>query len=421
MKRVFFIMTLSAVLMLFAACGNKTVGIGETSASKSEETAEQAPDNEKENKENENGVLSIDPDDYYKCVVFELPKEDFRDAAVNHMRAQASIEWVCSADFSVSEQWDHWGISLQWKKGETYYGIPYSDTKVSLDEFKTYLVNGTFTSSSNRWKEVPGNGCMSAVFNAIQQFDPSVAGMSQQLMPSRETFLAVKCGDYTAPQTVDTTEEIVAANGNEKMFEAYSHLKKGDLVITRNAKKRTSHIRMLVEDPVISSNSAGKINPNRSYVKTIEQTNAFDSKRKDGVKTTWFVDHTYTFNDLIQKNYVPITLEIYYMDRSECEIPYLYLDKEITSSVLSKGTASACTVKSNFPLRFVKAELLDKSGKSVSKVVIQDMPDTRSISLRNHIFKLFDGVESGDYTFVLTSGIAIGNAELARVDFTYNK
>ena len=178
---------------------------------------------------------------------------------------------------------------------------------------------------------------------------------------------------------------------------------------------------MLVEDPVIAKSAAGKINPYRSTVKTIEQTNSFDSKRNDGVKTTWFVDHIYTFESLVKSNYVPVTLEIYGKDKSECEIPYLYLDNEITPSVLAKGTVSACTVKSNFPLRFVKAEIFDKSGKLVSSMVVQDLPDTRSVPLRNHVVKLFDGVEKGDYTFVLISGIAIGNAELARVDFTFNK
>lgn len=369
---------------------------------------------------NENGILTINPDDYYKCVVFELPKESFRDAAVNHMREQSSIEWVCSKDFAVSEKWDHWGINLQWKEGEKYTGIPYSDTKVSLEEFKTYMVDGTFTYGSTKWKEVPGNACMSSVFNSIQQFEPNVAGWSNQLMPSFDTFQAVICGEYIVPSGVRSTNAIITANKLEDIYEAFTNLKKGDLVITTNYDKGTSHIRMLVEEPTIVKNAAGKINSSRSSVKTIEQTNAFDPQRKDGVKTTWFVDHVYTFDALIQKNYIPITLEIYNKDKSECEIPYLYLDKEITPEVLAKETAVS-TIKSNFPIRFIKAELLDKEGNFVKDLVVHDMTNTKSITLRNHISKLFDGLENGEYTFVLTSGIAIGNAELARVDFTYNK
>ena len=69
----------------------------------------------------------------------------------------------------------------------------------------------------------------------------------------------------------------------------------------------------------------------------------------------------------------------------------------------------------------MKAELLDKNGNSVKHVVIHDMATVRSLPLRNHITPLFNNLETGEYTFVLTAGIAIGNAELARVDFTYNK
>ena len=299
-------------------------------------------------------------------------------------------------------------------------GIPYSDTKVSLEEFKTYMVDGTFTYGSSKWKEVPGNACMSSIFNSIQQFEPNVAGVSNQLMPSYDTFQAITLGKYTVPQGVKTTKEIISANNINDIYEAFASGIKGDIIIFKDDVQDASHIRMLVEPATVVRNAAGKINPSRSSVKTIEQTNSFDPQRKDGVKTTWFVDHIYTFDALIEQNYIPITLEIYNKDKSECEIPYLYLDKEITPEILAKGTSSS-SVKSNFPIRFVKAELLDKNGNSVKHVVIHDMATVRSLPLRNHITPLFNNLETGEYTFVLTAGIAIGNAELARVDFTYNK
>lgn len=382
---------------------------------------ETEPETQPENEpKNEKGILTITPDDYYKCVLFELPNEPFREAAVNHMRAQASIEWVCSEDFAVSEKFNSWGINLEWKKGEKCMGIPYADTKVSLEEFKTYMVDGTFSCDSSKWKEVPGNACMSSIFNSIQQFDPNVAGVSNQLMPSYDTFQAKIVGNYSVPMGVKTTNEIISANNVNDIYEAFASEITGDIVIYKDDIKDASHIRMLVEPAKVVRNAAGRINPSRSSVKTIEQTNAFDTLRKDGVKTTWFVDHVYTFEELIAKNYIPITLEIYSKEKTECEIPYLYLDKEIIPEVLAKETAVS-TVKSNFPIRFVKIELLDNEGNSVKDVVVHDLHNTRSVSLRSHMPKLFNGLENGDYTLVLTSGIAIGNAELARVDFVYNK
>lgn len=420
MKRI-FVLVLVMLLFVCVSCAKKNAEVNTNETTGGGESDTTVIENESENEpKNENGILTINPDDYYKCVVFELPKESFRDAAVNHMRAQASIEWVCSEDFAVSEKFNSWGINLEWKKGEKCMGIPYSDTKVSLEEFKTYMVDGTFTCDSSKWKEVPGNACMSSIFNSIQQFEPNVAGVSNQLMPSYDTFQAKIVGEYTVPNGVKTTKEIISANNLNDIYEAFASEITGDIVIFKDDVSDASHIRMLVEPATVVRNAAGKINPSRSSVKTIEQTNAFDSLRKDGVKTTWFVDHVYKFDELIEKNYIPITLEIYNKDKSECEIPYLYLDKEITPAVLAKETAVS-TIKSNFPIRFMKAELFDKEGNSVKNIVVHDLHDTRSINLRNNISKLFDGLENGDYTFVLTSGIAIGNAELARVDFTYSK
>lgn len=423
MKKI-LVLLLVVLLFVCVGCANKDPENNKEGTDMSEtnnEVIDTENETEAENQpKNENGILTINPDDYYKCVVFELPKENFRDAAVNHMRAQSSIEWVCSKDFAVSEKFNSWGINLEWKKGEKYMGIPYSDTKVSLEEFKTYMVDGTFTCNSSKWKEVPGNACMSSIFNSIQQFEPNVAGVSNQLMPSYDTFQAKILGEYNVPKGVKTTKEIISANNLNDIYEAFASGIEGDIVIFKDDIKDASHIRMLVEPATVVRNAAGRINPSRSYVKTIEQTNAFDTQRKDGVKTTWFVDHVYTFDALIEKEYIPITLEIYNKEKSECEIPYLYLDEEITPAILAKGTAIS-TIKSNFPIRFMKAELLDKTGNCVNSVVVHDLHDTRSINLRNQMTKLFNGLENGDYTFVLTSGIAIGNAELARVDFTYNK
>ncbi|MBQ4117112.1 MAG: hypothetical protein IJD37_07025, partial [Clostridia bacterium] len=160
MKKI-LVLLLVGLLFVCAGCAKEEPENNNKEETDMAETNNAVIENEPKN---ENGILTINPEDYYKCVVFELPKENFRDAAVNHMRAQASIEWICSEDFSVTEKFKSWGINLEWKKGEKYTGIPYSDTKVSLEEFKTYMVDGTFTYGSSKWKEVPGNACMSSIF-----------------------------------------------------------------------------------------------------------------------------------------------------------------------------------------------------------------------------------------------------------------
>jgi len=114
-----------------------------------------------------------------------------------------------------------------------------------------------------------------------------------------------------------------------------------------------------------------------------------------------------------------LTYESYSKERNEMEKPYLLLDTEITASVVAKKTFTS-TVKSNFPIRFVKMDILDKDGNVVATKLKNNMPDSRTVSLRNSFSSIFDGLGSGDYTLVLTAGISRGSGELARVDFTLN-
>ena len=416
-----FIVLLAAVLtvVLLVSCGNDTPDTPDVGGN---ENVAQTEGGENETPSgNEPKKLSKEEEEkYFKVVYFDIPEGDFRDIIVDHMRKQSSIKWVCGADFSVSEKFENWGISLDFKKGQTYYGIPYADTKVSYFQFENSLVNGTYSSDSNAWKEVYGVQCISSIMNSIQQFDPSVAGTSTQMMPSLPSdFEAELCGDYKVTPKLQRTADIIKENGNDVIFEAYTHLRKGDIICTKDMKKSMSHFRVLVEDVTLYKNASGVIVPSRSYVKTIEQTNAFDSKRNDGVKTTWFVDHIYSFQDLINSNYIPLTLASYSKTRGEMEAPYIILDKEIDTAILAKGAFSS-SVKSNFPIRYVRLDILDKDGKIVKTEIKGDMSDTRAVPLRNHFSKLFDGVEAGDYTLVCSAGIAIDSVELQRVDFTYN-
>lgn len=419
MKKLICLLIALLTVSIFVSCGkNETPKEteAETKVNPSSETAE-TKDSEQDDEKNKDGILKINPDDYYKCVVWELPEGNFRDVAVDYMRKQANVEWVCENGFSVIDKFDHWFIELEYKKGVTYHGITYTNAKSSFDEFMLFFKDGKVNMESGDSNGVVGNGCFSSTQNATQQFDPDVAGVTNVLMPSYKEFEAKIVGNYKVPENVKRTEDIKLANTEDEIYNAYAQLKKGDLIIQKDDTKGMSHVRMLVEDPTIFTTGAGKMVPSRSSVKTIEQTNAFDQTRTDGVNTTWYVDHIYSFKQLYDTNYLPVTLESYEKDRSEMEKPYLLLDDEISASILAKKSFSS-TVKSNFPIRFVKVDILDKDNNVVSSKLKNNMEDSRTIPLRNHFSGLFDKVPSGEYTMVLTAGISRGSTELARVEFT---
>ncbi|MBQ6701994.1 MAG: hypothetical protein IJN17_03465 [Clostridia bacterium] len=429
MKKILLILALVLSLSLLAACGSESTDSDKTSAQTEEEGGTDAEigtmaedDTTSPEKEEPIRLTEEERAKYYKVVEFDLPEGNFRDVIVEEMRKYASLEWTAAENFSMNEIIGNndWTVALDYKKGTKYTGLPYTNYFVNYDTFTGLLVDGTFTSGGKGWRTAPGMDCWSAVRCAVQQFEP-LEGWTADWVPGRDTFALEMVGTYKASKDAISTNAICQENGRDTMYEAYMSLKKGDIVYRKSFdKKDYLHIRVVVEEPTIVKTAAGKIIPSRSYVKTIEQTNAFDAKRSDGVKTNWYVDHQYSLVSLYDTGYVPIRPKSYSKSIGEMEVPYIVLDNEITPSVLAKGAFSS-TVKSNFPLRFVTVEIFDKDGNSVVYDEQGGLQDIFSYSLRKYFTDTFKGLAHGEqYTFVLTSGIARGNAELARVEFTYN-
>lgn len=422
MKKLIFLLTALLLICFFASCeseptvdpvesGNETVGgdVAETGS-------------ETENK----GPITLGPQEraqFHKLVEFELP-ENFRDAIVDYMKKCAEIKWVAAKNFSMTQDNGDWDVSLSYKRGMTYYGIPYTDYTVNYDYFKDELVNGQYMPKALGWTDSPGLNCYSSIILAYQQFEP-YDGTVSSWIPGDPDFWLEKVGDYEPAKNYLVTKETCEFNGKDKISEAYASLQKGDIIYQmNNIQHYNMHCRVVVGEPTVVRNGAGKIIPSRSYVTCIEQTNQFDKSRTDGVKTTWYIDHTYTFDNLYERGYLPLTLKAYNKPLSEMEVPYIGIDTEITASGLSKG-AIAGTISSNFRLIFVRAEMLDKDGKVVVSEEKGDVdgasPLRNKLGLRSSFSSMFNELEKGkEYTFVLKAGIAPGNVEFARVDFTYN-
>lgn len=415
-----FILLISGTLIScksgFADIPPKTDGV--TVESKNEEGIETTPVETKSE-----GPIRLSPEErakLYKLVEFELPEEDYRDVIVEYMRKCASIEWVAAEDFGMKQDNGDWNVDLFYQKGTAYQGLPYTSYAANYDYFADLIVDGKYAPKDTDWNKAPGLNCFSAIFVAFQQFE-STEESPIDWIPGQKNFRCDIVGDYKTPDLPKTTKVVCELNGKDVMFEAYSQLKKGDIILKlNNSSTGNMHCRVVTEDASLVKTAAGKIIPSRSYVKTIEQTNAFDRSRSDGVKTNWYVDHKYAFDNLFDSNYVPFTLKSYNKSLEEMEVPYIALDSEITSGVLEKKLFTS-TVKSNFPIRFVRAEVFDKSGKVIVTQEKGDSLKTYKLPLRNHFVSIFDKLESGEYTFVLKAGISAGDAELARVDFTYNK
>ena len=377
-----------------------------------ETTAKNSQTTEPNETEAPKNTLPINPDDFYFCKVFELP-EDFRTATVENMKKAANVEWVATKDFGTIMT-DRFGINLHFEAGKKYLGIPYANTRVCVNEVEYIFVDGKYTCESSNWDEVAGLQCVSSIMSSIQAFTP-MDGPSYPFLPGHKDFGCLTVGDYKYSDNM-MTGEMCETNGKDKMYECYALLDKGDIIISSN---QYVHLRVVCEKPTIVYTPDGKINHRRSYVKTVEQTNQFDKEIKERSNSTWWVDHTYTFEQLFETTYVPVTLKEY--QTGVAEIPYIALTDEITPEILAKGSLSG-QIKSNYPLWFIRYDIKDENGNSVKTYTKRNIYNTFSITNRNMAHELFDGtLESGKYTFVLTASTSQYKTQICEVQFEYNK
>jgi hypothetical protein len=362
----------------------------------------------------------VNPDDYFKFVTFELPEGSLREAAVNYMREQANVVWTPSKTFTYGNTYENWAYKLTYEAGKKYHGLPYTHLSASIGEF-TKLLNengGKYSSDSDSGNEVMGAQCNSSICHSFQQFTPIVCMTSRQYMPSyKDEFVGKICGNYNVPEGVQRTLDIIQANTQDAIYEAYAMADMGDVIMSNDDTKGVVHDRMVAKKPVIVKAANGKINPNRSYLVTVEQTDTFDDTRKDGVNTTWWIDHQYTFSKLYETNYIPITFEVY--ETNVGVIPYITLDKEPNASALSKGVIDG-TVTSNYPVRYVHVSILDENGNLVSREMQRNNYDVFKVNIKKFSVKLFGDLKAGNYTLLIEAGICRGDAELYRNTFTYN-
>ena len=361
--------------------------------------------------------LGVKAEDYKYFKIFEAPEGDYREIAYNYMLEMANYSWIAGEDFSIT--WKNEGdfkVNLDFKKGKTYYGLPYSEQRASLDQFSVFCENGgTFTSPTYYYEELVGNHCSSSMGLAYQQLiDFPYAG---SLKPVGTRRGVIKLIDGLEQPEGDTTkswysEDVINLNGKEKIFEAYANMGRGDIL--GKFIKTSGHSRM-VSKVEVQKSASGKILPSRSLVYTIEQTNAFD-KINTNKNTTWWVDHSYTFQELLDTQFIPLTLEIFH-NGNELEDAYIAFDTEITPESILKSING--TVSSNFPLSYVRATVTDSEGKVVGEIYRRKFDGTYKVNLRQHFALLnIKNLESGTYKFSLKAGIARGGFEIANFNFT---
>lgn len=169
------------------------------------------------------------------------------------------------------------------------------------------------------------------------------------------------------------TKIYLDATGEEKMYECYAQLRAGDMI--GNAIKESSgHCQIITGDAVVMLDENGKLDPDASYVTTIQNVAGFWDM--GDYISSWHVDWKYTFRELFEAYYVPMTFpELVY---GSDEIP------EVSIEGGTEGRLGMTTgvVTSNFYIDSVEMTVTDDAGNTVLKermfVTVDKTTDARS-------------------------------------------
>ncbi len=394
-----------------------------------------------------------------------------QQTVVDYMYKMATVAWTVPSTMT------HIGSSSihdqTFVPGQTYYGIPYDHTAGSYERFMycmdennqvqswvaENLAESTWSGSDPSllgFTVYMGNDCSSAVGWSWMQVSPNETGkdingvyqggayvlLTSEMVPNaanQETYGIYPVGSWNGEdfsnkdavyQTATLTKcsEIVAANGEDKIFEAYARARKADALVFGEP---GGHARLLAEDPIVIRNADNTIDIEKSYLICHEQGDGLYNNRYENTNSSWRVNYRYTFDVLMHgssadsaekrhleagsgKGYLPITIRAL---RQE-DVPEAFVAPypEITEETVI--TPISGKIYSNFRIQSTTVTVYDEGGNQVYHKEVFTGSDGAYDSLRgeNVIVNLakqhgnaMAGQPAGTYTFTLQVKVSDGS------------
>lgn len=358
--------------------------------------------------------------DSARVVIFKAPEGDYRQIVLDHMLKMANYEWTPKESFDIKWKGEsRFKVDLHFEKGETYHGITYSNTKGCFDIFEDCCENGEFVNNSEYYEEIIGNHCSSSMAMAYQQLiDFPFQGTFK---PSpRRAFASKLVGNLRIPTQFGTkwdALDVLTENSKKDVMEAYAQVDAGDMIFFCT-KRKSGHIRMVYSKSDVVRDEHGEIDPSNSFVHCIEQTNSWDkTDAANGKKTTWWIDHKYSFARLYEKEFMPVTLQIFSSEQPLRDAFVVY-DGNNDAQSIKNGLNG--TVSSNFPLNYARVNVRNADGQIVRRAIKYDLAEAYTIDLAELNDQLdINSLPSGKYDVSIRAAIARGGHTFE--SFTFEK
>lgn len=427
-------------------------------------------------------VTGLWRDYFYSSERLSETMQQRQQVVVDYMYKMGTVAWT------VPSKMIHKGSSSihdqVFLPGETYYGIPYDHTAGSYERFMLCmdennqvkdwvakdLANSTWSGSDPDllgFTKYMGNDCSSAVAWAWMQVSPSETGkgingdyqggafvlLTSEMIPNstnQELYGIYPVGswngeDFSNKDAVYKTalltkcSEIVAANGEEKIFEAYAQSRKADALVFGEP---GGHARLLSEDPVVIRNADKSIDTERSYVLCHEQGDGLYNNRYQGTNSSWRINYRYTFDVLMHgsqaitdkerhleagsgKGYLPITIRALRQEEVPESFAMIYPDISGESEI----TPVKGKFYSNFRIVSTVVTVKDQTGREVYNQEVFTGSDgvyanfrgvNTTVLLEEQHPHALDGLPAGSYTFTVQLKLSDGSTHTVVEDQNYN-
>lgn len=275
-----------------------------------------------------------------------------RAQAVAYMKAMGLLPWKSEREIDLTPIEKDYRL----QPGTEYHGLPYvNEIDGSLEEFEACLENGVYQGPVDK-DHCVGVDCSSAVLAAWGTVASSFDYVwTKPMMPYSEHG-SLPVGDYVIPPDATDSAAVVEGNDRQTLFRSYALLKPGDAVITYT---KTGHVRMVAEMPVIRREEDGSIDETSTLVTHEIWVN---THRHGSRQTCWFLSRTYTFRELEETFYLPVTCREFATGRFE---PVeLTLSEPLRLSAEGLHGRLAC----NYRIYAVEAAVWDGAGRPVRRV-----------------------------------------------------
>ena len=335
----------------------------------------------------------------------EMTEQELRQLAVDAFKFNMTFPWTPNAPIIYTyELLDRYSdVSLP--TGIAYSGMCYctgvkNATNGTLYKILNYYDPETGTLDIESMGDNMLNIISSACANgAIQAWNRVSAdhGMQSMNCSACETNV-VPVGPYTyEPFTYNykwttrtASNEIIAANGNDVMYESLALTHMADGLYSSSS----WHMMMVSQDPVVVRTTDGKVDPDASYLYVHEQgaggtkRDEYNYAQSNGVvlRPLGTIDNKYTFKQLIEKGYIPFTLKEF-IGEAEIKAGEAWLGKEnfkiengTEMSVNELFSKNLCT---NYTLCTVQVQVKAPDGTQLVcyNPHVNTSPTTKSVTL----------------------------------------